>query len=144
MKIRESIVCVIQRLDGRVVVVDGTNRLLAIYFRDGDLRNLTFLITLWFEGASDKASYPCYEKLLLCKNSQKSRVGFVREFNLSNPSIVRPKERTKTISRLNAVTATRLCVPRPTKPLKFADAVGIYLKFSHLEPPMLIAKPIVV
>lgn len=46
IKIEESIVCVIQRLDGRIIVVDGTHRLLAIYYRDGDLRNLTFLITL--------------------------------------------------------------------------------------------------
>lgn len=45
-QLEKASICVIQKLDGKVLVVDGQHRLIALYLRDGNLRNLKFLITL--------------------------------------------------------------------------------------------------
>lgn len=44
-KIQRHRVHVLQRLNGEIMVFDGTHRLIACYLRDGDLRNLTFYIS---------------------------------------------------------------------------------------------------
>lgn len=45
-KLEEAEICVIQKLDGRILVIDGQHRLISIYLRDGHVKNLKFLITL--------------------------------------------------------------------------------------------------
>lgn len=44
-KIKKHRVHVLQRLNGEIMVIDGTNRLISVYLRDGNLKNLDFFIT---------------------------------------------------------------------------------------------------
>lgn len=46
IKLERARVSVLQGLNGQVRVVDGTHRLIALYARDGNLRNIDFLITI--------------------------------------------------------------------------------------------------